>query len=87
MAIEDLPGTYSLKPISPDEQIVLEVLDGNIQGLDAPDAIVVVLDSTTLRRSLKFAAEVVQREQPTIVALTMTDELVRRGGHIDEGKQ
>ena len=84
MAIEDLPGTYSLKPISPDEQIVLEVLDGNIQGLDAPDAIVVVLDSTTLRRSLKFAAEVVQREQPTIVALTMTDELVRRGGHIDE---
>lgn len=83
IAIEDLPGTYSLKPISPDEQVVLEVLDGNIDGIDAPDVIVVVLDSTTLRRGLKFAAEVVSRDQPTVVALTMTDELTRRGGSVD----
>lgn len=84
LAIEDLPGTYSLKPISPDEQVVLEVLDGAIEGVSEPDAVVVVLDSTTLRRSMMFAAEVINREQPTIVALTMTDELLRRGGHIDE---
>lgn len=84
LAIEDLPGTYSLKPISPDEQVVLEVLDGTIEGVREPDAVVVVLDSTTLRRSLMFAAEVINREKPTVVALTMSDELTRRGGFVDE---
>ena len=27
VVVEDLPGTYSLDPISPDEQIVVDVLD------------------------------------------------------------
>lgn len=83
LAIEDLPGTYSLKPMSPDEQIVLKVLEGQIHGVDQPDVLVVALDATTLRRSLTFAAEVLSRDQPTIVALTMTDDLERRGGSID----
>ena len=57
-AIEDLPGTYSLSPISPDEQVVVDVLDGRMDQVSAPDALVVVADATALRRSLLLLAEV-----------------------------
>lgn len=82
-AIEDLPGTYSLAPISPDEQVVIDVLDGKMAGVGAPDALLVVADATALRRSLLLLAEVLPRHRPTAVVLTMTDELRRRGGSID----
>jgi len=55
-AIEDLPGTYGLEPVSPDEQILVDVLDGSLDGVDRPDALLVVVDATTLRRSLGFVA-------------------------------
>ena len=35
----DLPGTYSLDPISPDEAVVADALHGRIEGIDPPDAI------------------------------------------------
>jgi ferrous iron transport protein B len=82
-AIEDLPGAYSLSPISPDEQVVSDMLEGTIEGIDQPDALLVVADSTALRRSLLMLSEVLPRHQPTALALTMTDELRRRGGTVD----
>ncbi|MBE6478438.1 MAG: ferrous iron transporter B [Propionibacteriaceae bacterium] len=82
-SIEDLPGTYSLSPISPDERLVAELLDGGVKGIGAPDGLLVVADSTALRRSLLLFAEVVQRHMPTALVLTMSDELTRRGGSID----
>ena len=81
--IEDLPGAYSLTPISPDEQLVADLLDGEIEGIGLPDGLLVVADSTALRRSLLMFAEVVQRHMPTALVLTMGDELTRRGGRID----
>jgi len=83
LVIEDLPGTYSLEPISPDEQILVDVLDGRIEGERAPDALVAVVDATTLRRSMRFLAQVLARRLPTCVAVTFADELSARQGHLD----
>ncbi|MSS45939.1 ferrous iron transporter B [Cutibacterium sp. WCA-380-WT-3A] len=81
--IEDLPGAYSLTPISPDEAVVAQALDGSLEGIQAPDAVLVVTDATALRRSLLLLAETLERNLPTAVVVTMTDELRRRGGSLD----
>jgi ferrous iron transport protein B len=79
--VVDLPGTYSLDALSPDEEVVNRVIDGEIQG--APDALVVVADACTLERSLAFVAQVLRHQRPTCLVLTMTDELAARGGRLD----
>ena len=79
VVIEDLPGTYSLDPISPDEQIVAEVLEDR----DGVDAVVVVIDATNLRRGLGLLAQVQQAGLPTAIVLSFVDELIRRGGNVD----
>ncbi len=78
--LEDLPGTYSLDAISPDEHVVVDVLSG---AEETPDGLIIVLDSTTLQRSLGFLASVLARNIPAILVLTFADDLKRRGGHID----
>lgn len=82
-AVWDLPGTYSLTPMSPDEQILVDHLRGELRGVDRPDAVLVVIDSTVLPRSLALTAEVLSLELPTAVVLTMVDELRARGGSVD----
>ena len=81
--VVDLPGTYGLSAISPDEQIVSDALAGRIDGVAAPDAIVMVADATTLQRSLLFVAELLRIEVPACLVVTMGDELVARGGSLD----
>ncbi|MFE2380674.1 ferrous iron transporter B [Streptomyces misionensis] len=83
VVIEDLPGTYSLDPISPDEQVVADVLDPDNPDLGTPDGILVTLDATTLRRSLGLLAQVMLTGLPICVVLTFRDELARRGGTLD----
>lgn len=81
--VEDLPGTYSLEPISIDERIVVDLLHGRLDGVDRPDAVVVVADATTLRTSLRLLAGVLALGRPTALVLSMHDELVARGGRLD----
>ncbi|GJF11686.1 ferrous iron transporter B [Mycolicibacterium cyprinidarum] len=81
--VEDLPGCYSLSPISPDERVATDVLHGELPGIAAPDAVAVVVDVTVLERSLSLVAQVLALHLPTIVILTMTDELAARGGRLD----
>lgn len=83
VVIEDLPGTYSLDPISPDEQVVADVLDPDHDAMATPDGILVTIDATTLRRALGLLAQVMQTELPLCVVLTFRDELARRGGALD----
>ena len=83
LTIEDLPGAYSLDPISPDEQVVRDVLTDASQVVSVPDALVVVVDATTLRRGLNFVAEALALDLPTCLVVTMTDELSRRTGRLD----
>jgi ferrous iron transport protein B len=79
----DLPGTYSLDPISADEAVVAQVIDDRIEGVTAPDALVVVADACSLERSLLLVAQVLARGRPTCLVLTMIDELQARGGSLD----
>ena len=100
VTVEDLPGTYSLDPISPDEQIVAQTLDidptDDIHppdpagragspgaAVNRPDAVLVLLDATTLRRSLNLLSQVLHVGLPTAVVLTFDDELQQRGGALD----
>jgi ferrous iron transport protein B len=83
LVLEDLPGTYSLAAISPDEQVVADVLDPAHPTMETPDALVMTLDATTLRRSLGMLAQVLATGLPVCVVLTFTDELTRRQGHLD----
>lgn len=78
----DTPGTYSLSPMSPDEQVAVDALIG-MSGMPVPDLAVVVLDATALSRSLYLLSMVVELGLPTVVALTMNDLAVRNGCGVD----
>ena len=78
----DTPGTYSLAPMSPDEQVAVNALTG-ASGMPVPDLAVVVLDATALSRSLYLLSMVVELGLPTVVALTMNDLAVRNGCGVD----
>lgn len=78
----DTPGTYSLAPMSPDEQVAVNALTG-MSGMPVPDLAVVVLDATVLSRSLYLLSMVVELGLPTVVALTMNDLAVRNGCGVD----
>lgn len=78
----DTPGTYSLAPMSPDEQVAVDALIG-MSGMPVPDLAVVVLDATALSRSLYLLSMVVELGLPTVVALTMNDLAVRNGCGVD----
>ena len=78
----DTPGTYSLSPMSPDEQVAVDALTG-ASVMPVPDLAVVVLDATALSRSLYLLSMVVELGLPTVVALTMNDLAVRNGCGVD----
>jgi len=83
VSVLDLPGTYSVVGETPDEQIVEKVLAGELAGEAELDGIVCVVDATTLRRGLGLVREVLKRGKPTLLVLTMIDEVRARGGKIE----
>ena len=86
VSIIDLPGSYSLTPATPDEQITLEVIEGRRHGEAAPDAIVAVVDATNLRMNLRLVLELAQLGRPLMVALNMADVARAEGLAIDVDK-
>ncbi len=86
LRVIDLPGTYSLDPISPDEAVVRQVLRGEIEDVPAPDGLIVTADACTLERSLNLVAQILETGIPTCLVLTMTDELHARGGELDQAR-
>ena len=48
----DLPGTYSLSAHSPDERVVIDVLNGRFEEIGKPDIILFVADAANLRRPI-----------------------------------
>ena len=79
----DLPGTYSLRPRSPDERIVRDVLLGLNADTPAPHLVVFVLDATGLDRHLYLALQVIEIGRPVIVALNMMDAAREAGIEVD----
>jgi ferrous iron transport protein B len=75
----DLPGTYSLDPHSPDEQLVRDVLTGP----DRPDLVLAVLDAANLARNLYLLGQVLDTGARVVVAVTMLDVAASRGLTVD----
>jgi ferrous iron transport protein B len=81
--ILDLPGAYSLDPLTPDEQVTADVLLGRRAGETAPDFVVCVTDATNLRQNLRLVLSLKRLGLPMVVALNMTDIARRKGMVID----
>jgi ferrous iron transport protein B len=79
----DVPGIYSMRPSSADEQIAVDSLAGTAGP--TPDVVVAVVDATSLERSLVLVSRLLESGVPAVVALTHTDVLEREGGEIDPG--
>ena len=82
----DLPGTYSLRARSPDEEITRDVVLGKLASETAPDFLVCVADSTNLRLALRLALELKRAGRPMMLVLNMHDIARRRGMEIDAAK-
>ncbi len=81
-SILDLPGTYSLYPKSADERVATEVLL-DPRSPDRPDAVLVIADASSLKRTLLFCTQVIDLGLPTVVVLTMVDIARSRGISVD----
>src|SRR5215471_7746607 len=79
----DLPGTYSLRARSPDEEITRDVVLGKLTGELVPDLIVCVADSVNLRLALRLVLELKRVGRPVVLSLNMMDIARRRGIEID----
>ena len=79
----DVPGTYSLAAMSPDEMIAVDVLRGGIADLPPPAAALIVVDATNLRRNLFLASQILEAGVPALIALNMVDRLGSEGVRLD----
>ena len=82
----DLPGTYSLKPSSLDEEVTRAVCFGELKGEVIPDIFVCVVDATNLHLHLSLVLEVRALNRPMLLVLNMMDEVGKRGIAIDTTK-
>ena len=78
----DVPGLYSMRPVSADESVAATVIKTGSKG-SPPDLLVYVLDVATLERNLFFFSQIAELSLPVVVALTMTDMLEREGKKVD----
>ena len=83
--IIDLPGTYSLYPKSPDERIPFLTLCDPKDDCH-PDIVIIIADSTNLKRSLFLASQVIDLKIPSILALNMSDIVKQNGININESE-
>ncbi|GAC42661.1 ferrous iron transport protein B [Paenibacillus popilliae] len=77
----DLPGIYSLHPMSRDESVAVQYLLE-----ERPNAIVNVVDASQLERNLMLTVQLLEYGVPVYVALNMTDVAAGRGVHVDPAK-
>ncbi|OEU40481.1 ferrous iron transporter B [Lactococcus cremoris subsp. cremoris IBB477] len=78
VCIQDLPGLYSLSPYSLDEQVARDFLVKT-----PPDALINIVDSTNLERSLYLTLQLMEFGIPMVLALNMSDLLENQGKKID----
>ncbi|WP_374276157.1 ferrous iron transporter B [Brevundimonas sp.] len=83
MSVVDLPGTYSLRARSPDEEVTRDVVLGRFAGEASPDVMVAVADATNLRLVLRLILELKAVGRPMVLALNMYDIAERQGLRID----
>jgi ferrous iron transport protein B len=79
----DLPGTYSLRGRSPDEEITRDAVLGRLAGEAVPDLLLCVADATNLRLALRLVIELKRVGRPMMLVLNMIDLARHRGIEID----
>jgi len=75
----DVPGTYTLGPTTPAEQVATDMMT---EG----DVIINVVDATNLERNLNLTLQLLNSGKPVIVALNMWDSAQHKGIQIDLAK-
>ncbi|WP_185854723.1 ferrous iron transport protein B [Blattabacterium cuenoti] len=80
--IIDLPGTYSIYPSSEDEEIVCKLLN-NTDDIDYPDKILVVADSSSIKKNLLLFRQIQDLGFPVLFILNMLDEAKKKGVFIN----
>ncbi|MEA2869748.1 MAG: ferrous iron transport protein [Bradyrhizobium sp.] len=83
VSLVDLPGTYSLRGRSPDEEITRDVVLGRTPGEAVPDLVLCVADSTNLRLTIRLVLELKNTGRPLMLVLNMFDIATRRGVTVD----
>jgi len=74
IALIDLPGTYSLRARSPEEEAARDYIASG-----AADVIVVVCDAANPARGLALALQLIERTPNVVVCLNLADEAEKRG--------
>jgi ferrous iron transport protein B len=75
----DLPGVYSLSPLSKDEAVV-----SNFFVTESFDGMINIVDASQIERNLLLTLQLLEFEKPVIIGLNMTDVAKRRGITINE---
>jgi ferrous iron transport protein B len=83
VSVVDLPGTYSLRGRSPDEEITRDIVLGRSVGESVPDLVLCVADSTNLRLTIRLMLELKRTGRPLMLVLNMFDIATRRGVSVD----
>ena len=74
----DLPGIYSLSPLSKDEGVVTHFFLN-----DHVDKLLNILDASQLKRNLQLTIQILEYEKPVVIGLNMVDVAKKRGIEID----
>lgn len=74
----DLPGTYSLRPASAEEEVTADYLRSG-----EADVTLVVADATTLERNLALALQVMETAWPVVVCVNLLDEAAKKHIQVD----
>ncbi len=74
----DLPGIYTLEPISEDERIASDFIEK-----EHPDVILNIVETPNLERNLLLTTELLEFGLPTVIVLNMIDEANKLGLEVD----
>ena len=74
----DLPGTYSLRPGSAEEEVTRDYL---LSG--EADVTLVVVDATCLKRNLALVLQILETAWPVVVCVNLLDEAAKKGIQVD----
>ncbi len=84
IALVDLPGVHGFSARTLDERVTRDVLEGKVEGIRSPDALILIVDVTRLENQLMLVEPVLEMGLPTLLVLNMADELDARGGAVDD---
>ncbi len=79
IVLVDLPGMYSLEPVSPEEAVA----EKQLRSDSTAAAILIVVDATNLARNLVLVSEILELNRPTIVAVNLMDVAESAGIDVD----